>query len=268
MTHEGYIHGYNDREMVRLNDQAETLDRIIHNDTYFNPGSLVLEAGCGVGAQTRIIAPQNREATFISIDISADSISEARKQLERSRITNVELRQADIYDLPFADEYFDGVMVCFVLEHLGDPVKALIELKRVLKKNGKMIVIEGDHGSAFFYPESRFARLAIDCQVKLQAHNGGNCNIGRALYPLMTSAGLLHVSVTPRVVYADASKPELVEGFIKSTFTAMIEGIRDKATKEGMMDKDDFDKGIHDLYRTSEPDGVFSYTFFKGFAVK
>jgi hypothetical protein len=70
------------------------------------------------------------------------------------------------------------------------------------------------------------------------------------------------------MVYVDASKPALEEGFIKNTFTAMIEGIGEKAIKQGLIDRESFKKGIKDLYRTAEPDGVFSYTFFKGMGTK
>jgi hypothetical protein len=70
------------------------------------------------------------------------------------------------------------------------------------------------------------------------------------------------------MVYVDASRPLLVDGFIKNTFTAMIEGIGDKAVQHGIVDKSAFEKGIQDLYRTAEPDGVFSYTFFKATGIK
>ena len=131
-----------------------------------------------------------------------------------------------------------------------------------------MIAIEGDHGSTFFYPDSKSAHSAIDCQVRLQRQNGGNSNIGRELYPLLKSIGLADILVSPRMVYVDSSRPQLVEGFIKNTFTAMIEGVGDKAVRQGIIDKLTFEKGIKDLYRTAEPDGVFSYTFFKGFGTK
>jgi len=61
-----------------------------------------------------------------------------------------------------------------------------------------------------------------------------------------------------------SSKPELVEGFIKSTFTAMIEGVEKDALNNSLIDKYEWDQGIKDLYRTAEKDGVFCYTFFKG----
>ena len=70
------------------------------------------------------------------------------------------------------------------------------------------------------------------------------------------------------MVYVDSSKPEFVEGFTKKTFTAMIEGIRESAIKTGMVDQSVFEEENKDLYRTTEPDGVFCYTFFKGFGEK
>jgi len=268
MTTTKYVHGYSDREALRLNDQAETLDNIIHNDTIFPSGSIVLEAGCGVGAQTKIIATKNPNSNFISIDLSEDSIREAKELGNSLGINNVEFEQADIYHLPYKDETFDSVIICFVLEHLHNPKQALHELKRVLKNGGTMIAIEGDHGSTFFYPDSEYAHSAIDCQIQLQKQNGGNSNIGRELYPLLNAVGLCDISISPRMVYVDASKPQLVEGFIKDTFTAMIEGVGEKAIQHGIIDKTTFEKGIKDLYRTAEPDCVFSYTFFKGSGTK
>ncbi|HEX2921868.1 MAG TPA: hypothetical protein VHO50_11960, partial [Bacteroidales bacterium] len=144
----------------------------------------------------------------------------------------------------------------------------LQETKRVLKKEGTMIAIEGDHGSTFFHPDSEYAHKAINCQVQLQKSSGGNSNIGRELYPLLKGIGLSDISVSPRIVYVDASRPHLVEGFIKNTFTAMIEGVGQKAVQQGIIDKDTFERGIKDLYRTTQYDGVFSYTFFKGFGIK
>jgi tRNA G46 methylase TrmB len=87
-----YVHGYSGREAMRLNDQADTLDEIIHNDSFFEPGSIVLEAGCGVGAQTKIIAQKNSEAIFVCIDLSRESLGEANQLIQSLNITNVEFK--------------------------------------------------------------------------------------------------------------------------------------------------------------------------------
>jgi len=259
----GYVHGYSAREAERLLDQAQTLTDLLHHDIRYPAGSQVLEAGCGVGAETVTLAAQSPEADFTCIDYSEASLVEAEARVRAVGLQNATFRRADIYNLPFQPGSFDHVFVCFVLEHLMDPVGALTHMRTVLKPGGTITVIEGDHGSAFFHPESQYARRAIDCLVTLQKEMGGNSLIGRELYPLMTRAGFSKITVSPRMVYADASRPELVEGFTRQTFTAMVEGIREAAIGRGMMSEADWNQGIADLYQTAKPDGVFCYTFFK-----
>ena len=263
-----YVHGYDPRENLRLQDQASTLVELLHADTTYPAGSRVLEAGCGVGAQTVILAAHSPEASITSIDISEASVAEARQAVAAAGFRNVKLQQADIFHLPFAPESFDHVFVCFVLEHLAHPAEALKMLKSFLKPGGTLTVIEGDHGSTFFHPDSEAAHRAIRCQVELQARAGGNALIGRQLFPLLREAGFDEIHVSPRMVYVDSSKPGLVDGFTKKTFTAMIEGVRQPALDAGLATAADFDQGVADLYRTAEADGVFCYTFFKARAVK
>lgn len=261
---ETYIHGYDAREYERLHDQAGTLVHLLHHDTSYPAGSRVLEAGCGVGAQTVTLARRSADAHFVAIDVSAESLAEARTRTDRAAITNVEFRQADIFDLPFEAGSFDHVFVCFLLEHLRRPVAALTALKAVLRPGGSITVIEGDHGSTYFHPDNPDARAAIDCQVRLQHDAGGDALVGRQLYPLLSAAGFHAVHVSPRMVYVDASRPELVDGFTRKTFTAMIEGVGPAAVAAGLIEQDRFDAGIAALNRTTEGDGVFCYTFFKG----
>ena len=264
----GYVHGYRSRESERLQDQAGTLVDLLHSDTAYPRGSTVLEAGCGVGAQTITLAGRSPEAHFTSVDVSADSIAQARRRIDAAGIDNVEFRRADLFDLPFDPGSFDHVFVCFVLEHLARPVDALTALKALLKTGGTMTVIEGDHGSAYFHPDSAAAHAAIDCQVELQARAGGNALIGRQVHPLMVAAGFDGVRVSPRMVYVDANRPDLVDGFTRKTFTAMIEGVREPALAAGMIDAPSFDAGVEALHRTAGADGVFCYTFFKGVGTK
>jgi ubiquinone/menaquinone biosynthesis C-methylase UbiE len=263
-----YVHGYDQRENIRLQDQASTLVELLHSDTFYPAGSHVLEAGCGVGAQTVTLAKNSPDALITSIDISETSLAEARKKVAAAGLTNVFFEQADIFNLPYVEECFDHIFVCFVLEHLSRPVAALKELKDYLREGGTITVIEGDHGSVYFHPESEAAHKAIQCQVELQRRAGGNAMIGRELYPLLTQSGFKSVHVSPRMVYVDSSKPELVEGFTKKTFTAMTEGVREEAIKTGIIEENIFDQGIRDLYRTAEDDGVFCYTFFKAIGNK
>ncbi|HII98909.1 MAG TPA: methyltransferase domain-containing protein [Methanoregula sp.] len=268
MPENQYVHGYSARESERLADQAETLTGLLHGDTRYPPGSRVLEAGCGIGAQTVILAKNSPGALITSVDISADSLRRAEERIRAEEITNVTFRQGDIFRLPFEPGSFDHIFICFVLEHLADPPGALLHLRPLLREGGTLTVIEGDHGSTLFHPEDPDARRAIDCLVELQERAGGNALIGRQLYPLVAGAGYSEVHVSPRMVYVDSSRPALVEGFTKLTFTAMVEGVADAVQEQGLMSRDAWERGIAALYRTAEADGVFCYIFFKATARK
>jgi SAM-dependent methyltransferase len=176
----------------------------------------------------------------------------------------VEFRQADLFDLPFPDGHFDHVFLCFVLEHVARPESALGALKRVLRAGGTITTIEGDHGSWYCHPETAAAKLAVQCLIDVQARLGGDSLIGRQLYPLLAGAGFRNARVSPRMVYVDGSRPELVDGFSKKTFIAMVEGVREQALSLGLVDERTWAQGIADLYRATEADGTFCYTFFKG----
>jgi methylase of polypeptide subunit release factors len=92
MTAIDYVHGYSDRENERLFDQANTLAELLHHDTFYPAESQVLEAGCGVGAQTIILAQRSPQACFTSIDVSPKSLEAARANVAQQGIANVTFR--------------------------------------------------------------------------------------------------------------------------------------------------------------------------------
>jgi len=97
-----YVHGYTARESDRLADQANTLTELLHHDTSYAPGDRVLEVGCGVGAQTIILAKRSPAAQFLSIDLSDDSLAKARSLIAAERIENVTFRRQDLFDIALA----------------------------------------------------------------------------------------------------------------------------------------------------------------------
>jgi SAM-dependent methyltransferase len=263
-----YVHGYSQREAERLADQAGALSRLLHHDTGYPAGSRVLECGCGTGAQTVHLAASSPAAKILSVDVSPESLAAAHARIQAAGYTNIEFQIADVFNLPFEDEAFDHVFVCFVLEHLPEPAQALRNLRRVLRCGGSITVIEGDHGSWYCHPQTAESLQTVNCLIEIQARLGGDSLIGRRLYPLLVEAGFQDVRVSPRMVYVDDSRPELVEGFSRKTFIAMVEGVREQALSLGLIDFATWEKGIADMYRATEAGGTFCYTFFKARAVK
>jgi ubiquinone/menaquinone biosynthesis C-methylase UbiE len=264
-----YVHGYSTREAERLNDQSMILKNLLHQDTNFQKNDDVLEAGCGIGAQTRILARKSPGANFTSIDISEQSLLQAKKVIQNENIENVTFQQEDLMKLSFADETFDHIFVCFVLEHLEKPDIALLELKRVLKQSGSITIIEGDHGSCFWSPESIDSVEVWNALINAQTDIGHDPLIGRRLYPLLKQAGFNIEDVSPRYVYADYLNPELLDGVVNSIIVPMVQSAKKQILNSSILENSRWDKGIKELSNVGiDPDGTFFYTWFKALAYK
>lgn len=264
-----YVHGYSPRETQRLREQSDILADLLHSGIAYPVGSRVLEAGCGVGGQTAALIRRNPAAQFISVDVSADSIEEARRNPALRGAANVRFEVADITALPYAKETFDHVFVCFVLEHLDDPLGALQELKRVLKRGGSITVIEGDHGSCFWHPETEESLKVWRSLIAVQGLLGHDPLIGRGLYPLLREAGFEVKDVAPCWVYADGRNAPLLDGVVNKIIVPMVETARERAIELGIVDRPTWQKGIADLERSGRPpDGTFFYTWFKAVGIK
>lgn len=260
-----YVHGYTTRETQRLLEQSLILEDLLHTGTSFHPGDRVLEAGCGVGAQTRILARRNPEALFTCIDVSAESVAQAREVARQEDIKNVIFDQSDLYSLGFEPVSFDHVFVCFVLEHLPDPEAALLILKQLLKPGGSITLIEGDHGSGFWTPETIASRRAWQGLIDSQITLGHDPNIGRRVFPLLKNAGFEIRDVSPRWVYADQSSAELLDGVINQIIAPMVYSAEKQVLGSDYMGKDEWDRGLHDIREVARhPEGTFFYTWFKG----
>ena len=264
-----YVHGYTTRETQRLLEQSLILEDLLHTGTSFQQGEKVLEAGCGVGAQTRILARRNPDAIFECVDISRESIDQARGVARQEGIENVAFKQADLHALSYKPSSFDHVFVCFVLEHLPDPAFALRIIKQILKPGGSITLIEGDHGSGFWTPETDQSKMAWNGLIDSQIALGHDPNIGRRVYPLLKNAGFQISDVSPRWVYADQSNPVLLDGVINQIIAPMVYSAEKQVLDNAYMQVGDWKKGLNDIREVARhPEGTFFYTWFKGVGIK
>lgn len=102
----------------------------------------VLDVGCGTGHPSLNLA--GKVGSIIGIDKAERMIEIARKRLERSKLENVRFEVGDAEDLKFGDRSFDAVILCGSLATFSDRENALKEIKRVLKRGGKVACVEGN----------------------------------------------------------------------------------------------------------------------------
>ena len=96
----------------------------------------VLECACGTGLLTVPMAQKCKK--LIATDISEGMMRQAKKKV--ANYQNAEVRKASILELPFDSNRFDVVVAANVIHLLDEPEKAISELKRVCKPNGKIIL--------------------------------------------------------------------------------------------------------------------------------
>jgi ubiquinone/menaquinone biosynthesis C-methylase UbiE len=264
-----YIHRYSAREKLRLVEQSGILEKILHEDTHYEPCSTVLEAGCGVGAQTVILAKRNPDSFITSIDISKESIEQAKNIVKAENIHNVRFLEGDIMNLSFSENSFDHIFLCFVLEHLNQPQEALNNLKRFLKPGGTLTVIEGNHDACIWYPHTDASAKTWRAMIKAQQLLGHDPNIGLRLNPLLAHAGYKVEWVEPRWVYTDSNNPKLMDGVINKIIVPMALTAKEKALNLKLIEPATWEQGISDLEKVANlKDGTFFYTWFKAFGRK
>ncbi len=127
------------------------------------------------------------------IDIEASQIAAARARAVERDLTNVQFQVGNIYELPFAADSFDGVFAHTVLQHLSDPLRALGEMRRVLRPHGIIGLRDDDLGTLLLEPSTPLLRLWESLHIKVWTHNDGN-PFCRQDPPTSAQRGWLHAT--------------------------------------------------------------------------
>ena len=194
MTHERYTHGHvesvlrSHRWRTARNSAAYLLPELA-------PGLALLDVGAGPGSITADLAELVAPGRVVGVDASAEVIAMA--QADHAGIAApVEWLVADAYSLPFADGTFDVVHAHQVLQHLADPVAALVEMRRVARPEGIIAVRESDYDAMVWYPEDPGLDLWREVYAGVTRINGGEPNAGRHLLAWAHAAGFTTVDAS------------------------------------------------------------------------
>jgi ubiquinone/menaquinone biosynthesis C-methylase UbiE len=204
----GYLHGYSDDEAERLVRQAEYLAPWVFDGVRLDGVRTLLEVGIGVGAETRLIQERWPELRILGVDISAHQLRHARRLLGADLSSGrVLLGRASGAALPFADAVADAGFVCWLLEHVPDPVAVLRECARVVRPGGSVFVTEVYNASLTIEPRQPAIARYWAAYTATQREVAGHPDIGARLAELADRAGLEVVSHRFLPFVGDARDP-------------------------------------------------------------
>lgn len=263
---ERYIHSFASAEQERLVRQGEFLAPWVQPGMDFSGCGTVLELGCGVGAQLRVLLERFPGIHFAGVDISPEQLARAGRLLAGPLAAGkVELVEASAYGLPFADARFDGAYAIWVLEHLDDHDTLLREVRRVLKPGGIMYCTEVFNAGLFTDPPMPGLTRWWNAFNDLQRELGGDPDVGIRLAALLAGAGFEDIQfreVSPQLD-GRTRDPNERRAFLDFWQTLLLSGSA-QLRAHGRTGDDDIAALKADFAALAEnPDAIFRYTAFQ-----
>jgi SAM-dependent methyltransferase len=220
---------------------------------HLRPGLDLLDIGCGPGTITADLAERVDPGRVLGVDTSAEVVEHARAL----GVTDVEFAVGNAYALGVADESFDVVHAHQVLQHLTDPVAAVVEAARVLRAGGLLAVRDSDYASFFWAPANPQLDRWLELYHELTARNRAEADAGRHLPAWVRAGGFTDLTVSSsNWTFADAASRAWWGG--QWADRVRHSSYATQALEHGLADEDEL-AAIEAGWRQwmNEPDGVF-----------
>jgi ubiquinone/menaquinone biosynthesis C-methylase UbiE len=230
---ERYSMGYDgtyDHVMTRRS-AADMADFLL---PHLRPGMRVLDAGCGPGPITVDLAEVVTPGEVLGMDIASVQLERGRALAAERRARNVRFEQGDAYALPFPDASFDVVFASTLLQHLGEPARALREFRRVVRPGGLAAITDADWSTLTFEPPGPLLEQFAALVVRTLQHNGGSPSYAKAQRRLLLEAGFARADMYSRLLpYAPSEFLAIATGGLRSfAGTIVAQGWADAAELE------------------------------------
>ena len=261
-----YTHGHHD-SVLRSHRWRTAENSAGYLVPHLRPGQRLLDVGCGPGTITLDLARLVAPGRVIGVDRAESPLEEARRAAGEQRVGNVDFVVGDIYDLAYPDGSFDVVHAHQVLQHLSDPVAALIEMRRVGRAGGFVAVRDADYEAMTWYPaDSRLDRWLELYRAATRA-NGAEPDAARHLLAWLHAAGFADVTSSASAWCFASSDDRVWWGEL------WAERVRSSAMADQLLAGDLATTGelanLADAFRTwaAQPDGWFAVLHGEALAV-
>jgi ubiquinone/menaquinone biosynthesis C-methylase UbiE len=249
-----YTHGHHE-SVLRSHRWRTAGNSAAYLLPHLKPGMSLLDVGCGPGTITADLAELVAPGRVTAVEVTAGALALARAEAERRGVRNIEFVVADVHDLDFADGGFDVVHAHQVLQHVGDPVRALRELRRVCAPGGVVAARDSDYAAFAWHPELPELDEWLALYQQLARENGGEPDAGRRLLSWAYDAGF--TEVTPSASVWCFATPDDRDWWGGMWADRILESaLADQARRTGAATEDDL-RRISTAWRTwaAAPDG-------------
>jgi SAM-dependent methyltransferase len=250
-----YTHGHHD-SVLRSHRWRTAENSAGYLLPYLRSGMSLLDVGCGPGTITTDLAARVAPGTVIGVDREPAVIAEATRQLDVSGPSNVQFKPADVYSLEFDDQSFDVVHAHQVLQHLTDPVAALVEMRRVVRQGGIVAVRDSDYGAFVWAPAAPLLDRWMQLYHDVCRRNGADADAGRHLLGWARAAGFDEIVPTSSTwTFADPTTRRWWGGLWAERMTQS--SLAAQAVRYGLSTEDELEAISGSWLRWAEQDDGF-----------
>ena len=208
MTDDVYTHGHHE-SVLRSHRWRTAENSAGYLLAHLRPGDRLLDVGCGPGTITLDLAARVAPGEVVGIDVADEVVAEAVQAAEEAGCANVSFARGDAYGIEAAAGSFDVVHAHQVLQHLGDPIAALTEMRRVLRPGGLLAVRDSDFGAFVWAPHDERLDHWMQLYHRVTERNGAQADAGRWLPAWVRAAGFTAPTVsTSTWTFADPAGRE------------------------------------------------------------
>jgi SAM-dependent methyltransferase len=190
-----YTHGHHE-SVLRAHRRRTAEDSAGYLLAHLRPGMSLLDVGCGPGTITVDLAARIAPGQVTAVELTDAALDLARAEAESRGQSNISFVTSDVHALDFPDDTFDVVHAHQVLQHVGDPVQALRELRRVCAPGGIVAARDADYAGFIWFPRLPALDRWMTLYDQAARANGGEPDAGRRLLSWAQAAGFDDVTPT------------------------------------------------------------------------